>query len=71
MWCSFSQLTFLTSDRFEIRSIISWHSLSAGNADFHTTSSGNLAPIALKNVLIGDAEAGDPWLPNISIELRL
>ena len=54
-----------------MRSIISWYSLSAGHDDLHTASSGNLAPIALENVLTGDDEAEDPRLPNILIELSL
>ena len=52
-------------------SIITWHSLSAGNDGFHTASSGNLAQIALENVFTGDDEAGDPWWPIFLIELCL
>ena len=54
-----------------MRSIRSWHSLSAANDLVQTTSSGNLAPMAVENVVTGDDEAGRSLLPKISIESHL
>ena len=44
-------MSFLTSEGFEMGSIISYHFVSAEHDDLCTVSSGNGAPTALENIL--------------------